>query len=142
MSRILCYKETMKSPAEDMTDKAPRKRGPKPIGAQPMSVSERQRRSREKKKQEGFSYFMVSLPKQQLAFIDQLAEAGALTRTETLSMLLDQAIANMAVAVAEATAAIEGGLPEEDVNDALAARIAAKIRPAIVQTYKETLGLK
>lgn len=142
MSRILWYKDEMANTADHMTNDIPRKRGPKPIGDQPMSASERQRRSREKKNQDGFAYFMVSLPKQQLAFIDQLAEAGSLTRAQTLTLLLDQAIANMAVAVAKATVAIEAGVSDAEVEGALANQIAAKLDPAMIQAYKESLGMK
>jgi hypothetical protein len=117
------------------------KRGPKPLGEQTMTPAERQRKRREKKGQEGSAEFMVTLARGKLAFIDQLAKAGNTTRSATVGLLLDTAIHNVALAVAEATRAQEAGVPDEDVANLLQAALGASLPPTIIPRYKEVLGI-
>ncbi len=118
------------------------KRGPKPLGSQSMTPAERQRKSRQKKEQGGSAEFTVTLARGKLAFIDQLAKAGNMTRSATLDLLLDTAFSNVAVAVAEASGAMDAGAPDTEVVSKLQAALVTSIAPAIIPKYKEILGIK
>jgi hypothetical protein len=120
-----------------------RKRGPKPFGVEAMTPAERKRRSRQKMKDQGDNAeFMITLSRGMLAFIDQLAVSGSLTRSATIALLLETTISNMAVAVAEAKQAFDSGASDQAVEVGLKARLGGTVPTAIISEYKEILSIK
>lgn len=121
---------------------APKKRGPKPIGDEPMTAAQRKRRSRAKQVSEGRAEFMLTLSGGKLAFIDQLAKVQGDTRSQVIDALLDMAIAKMVNAAIEADHMIANGATDQEIETSLMKALATAPEPHLVQQYKEMLKIK
>lgn len=120
----------------------PKKRGPKPIGDEPMTAAERKRRSRAKQASEGRAEFMLTLSGGKLAFIDQLAKVQGDTRSQVINALLDMAIAKMVNVAIEADHMIANGATDQEIETSLMKALATAPEPHLVQQYKEMLKIK
>lgn len=120
----------------------PKKRGPKPIGDEPMTAAERKRRSRAKQASEGRAEFMLTLSGGKLEFIDQLAKAQGDTRSQVINALLDMAIAKMVNVAIEADHMIANGATDQEIETSLMKALATAPEPHLVQQYKEMLKIK
>lgn len=68
------------------------KRGPKPLGDEPMSGAERKRRSREKLKEQGTVEFGIKLDREMAEKLDQIAKALGLSRTATIELSINMVL--------------------------------------------------
>lgn len=119
-----------------------RKRGGQPIGERVMTAAERKKSSRANMAMQGSREFMVRLDQGRLNFIDQLAQANNSTRSETIEVLLDMAIARVALAVSDADKIQVAGGSEQDVIATLRTQLEAIPAPRLLEKYKEVTGIK
>jgi hypothetical protein len=93
--------------------RAPKKRGPKPIGDRPMTPGERKKRSRLRQAHEGYAEFTVRASGDTLNFIDLYATSNGIARTEVIAAFLDLAINRIGHAMGRALERMkQGDAPE------------------------------
>lgn len=91
------------------------KRGRRPIGERPMSVTERKRRSRQQLDAGGSAEFSVRLSGKALEFVDGMAKASNKNRAELLQRIVDLAIARIQIAIKREHEMREAGAAEDEI---------------------------
>lgn len=95
----------------------PKKRGPKPIGDEPMTAAERKRRSRARQITEGTrAEFTVSLSGGPLEFVDQMAQHNNVSRSRVVHEVLEMAIALVRNTAFRADQMLSNGASMEEVE--------------------------
>jgi hypothetical protein len=95
--------------------RAPKKRGPKPIGDVPMTAAERQRRRREQARASGSKGYLVQLNGAHLQWVEALATSQGLSGTVVLHGLLEATLDRYAGVMHRVERLQSLGATDEDV---------------------------
>lgn len=95
--------------------RAPKKRGPKPIGDAPMTSAERQRRRREQARAAGGKAYQVQLTGLHQGWVDALASAQGISGTAVLQALIEATLDRYAGLMERCNRLRAAGLPDEAI---------------------------
>lgn len=95
--------------------RAPKKRGPKPLGDAPMTSAERQRRRREQARAAGGKAYQVQLTGSHQGWVDALASAQGISGTAVLQGLMEAALDRYAGLMERCDRLQKAGASEETI---------------------------
>jgi len=109
----------------------PKKPGRKPAGDKALTSAEKMKAFRDRRKQEGYEFFQVSLRGNTLHLINEMAKSQGRPRTEVLQGLLNITIFNMLKIAAAEQALQAKGLSDAALIAALTPAIEATLNPML-----------